>query len=172
MPCDVSPVAMFLSNSPALGIVWGCRWPSEGIHTFYKFWENRIPALVRLSIHGKQGRIYIQSRFCINNNSFYRFGNVYFLFQFVILITIIIDETSVLAVISFLLAFTIYLLRFYILFCDSAILNSFTQFLFARVWTLLIGTRKKTEKLKKLRQFCKVKVNLIEATVANSIWKK
>ena len=100
------------------------------------------------------------------------FGNVYFLFQFVILITIIIDETSVLAVISFLLAFTICLLRFYILFCDSAILNSFTQFLFARVWTLLIGTRKKTEKLKKLRQFCKVKVNLIEATVANSIWKK
>ena len=79
------------------------------------------------------------------------FGNVYFLFQFVILITIIIDETSVLAVISFLLAFTIYLLRFYILFCDSAILNSFTQFLFARVWTLLIGTRKKTEKIEEIK---------------------
>ena len=76
---------------------------------------------------------------------------MYFLFQFVILITIIIDETSVLAVISFLLAFTIYLLRFYILFCDSAILNSFTQFLFARVWTLLIGTRKKTEKIEEIK---------------------
>ena len=41
MPCDVSPVAMFLSNSPALGIVWGCRWPSEGIHTFYS-WRGLV----------------------------------------------------------------------------------------------------------------------------------
>ena len=83
------------------------------------------------------------------------FANLYFLFQFAILITITIDETSVLAVISFFLAFTNHLLHGHILFCDSAIWASFTQFLFAQVTTLLIGSRKKTEKLKEWRQFCK-----------------
>ena len=82
--------------------------------------------------------------------------------------TIIIDETSVHAVISFFLAFTNHLLHGHILFCDSAILASFTQFFFPGK-NIVHRSPKENGKIEGMKTVLQRKMNLIETTFANSM---
>ena len=85
------------------------------------------------------------------------------------MITTIIDETSVLAVISFLLAYTNPLLHGHILFCDSAILTKLYPVFTCPGNFIVDRSPKENGKLEGYKTVLQRKMNLIEATFANSI---
>ena len=81
----------------------------------------------------------------------------------------IIDETSVLAVISFLLAYTNPLLHGHIIFCDSAILTKLYPVFICPGNFIVDRSLKENGKLDGMKTVLQRKMNLIEASFANSI---